>query len=176
MWCKVRDLWLTVAHIPGSENTIADKASRIFNDASEWQLDKTCFDNLAKMFGYPDIDMFSSRLNFQVKCYVSWEPDPNVYAVDAFTLDWGEYFSYMFPPFSVIPQVLQMIEEDLAKVLIVPQWETQAWYSKLARLLLAKPVLLPQASNIVNLLFNPEKKHPLWKKLCLMGCLLSGNP
>ncbi|XP_068680072.1 uncharacterized protein [Montipora foliosa] len=177
LWCKVRDLWLTVAHIPGSENTIADKASRIFNDASEWQLDKTCFDNLAKMFGYPDIDMFSSRLNFQVKCYVFWEPDPNAYAVDAFTLDWGEYFSYMFPPFRVIPQVLQKIEEEQAKVfLIVPQWETQAWYPKLARMLVAKPVLLPQSSNIVNLPFNPAKKHPLWKKLRLMGCLLSGNP
>ena len=95
--------------------------------------------------------MFSSRLNFQVKCYVSWEPDPNAYAVDTFTLDWGEYFSYMSPPFSVIPQVLQKIEEDQAKVLlIVPQWETQAWYPKLARLLVAKPVLLPQASNIVS--------------------------
>ena len=145
LWCKERDLWFTVAHIPGVENTIADKASQIFNDTSEWQLDKPCFYKLRKFFGKPDIDMFSSRMNFQIERYVPWEPDPQAYAVYAFTLNWKEYFNYMFPPFGIIPQVLQKIKEDQAKaVLIVPQWETQAWYPKLARLLVARPVILPK--------------------------------
>lgn len=149
----------------------------IFNDTSEWQLDKSRFYKLREFFGTLDIDMFCSRLNFQIERYVSWEPNPLAYAVDAFTLNWKEYFGYMFPFFSVIPQVLQKIEEDQAKaVLIVPQWETQAWYSKLARLLVARPVILPKTLNIVKLPFSTEKQHPLGEKLRLMGCLLSGNP
>lgn len=101
LWCIERDLWLRLAHIPGVENATTDKASRIFNDTSEWQLDQSCFYKLREFFGTPDIDTFSSRLNFQIERYVSWVPVPQ-----AFTLTWKEYFSYMFPPLSVIPQVL----------------------------------------------------------------------
>ena len=40
-WCQDRDLWLTMTHLPGRENTEADKASRIFHDDGEWSLQIT---------------------------------------------------------------------------------------------------------------------------------------
>ena len=62
-----------------------------------------------------------------------------------------------------------------ATITLYTDASNQGW-AKFTTFLVARPVLLPQASNIVNLPFNPETKHPLWKKLRLMGCLLSGNP
>ena len=43
---------------------------------------------------------FASRLNAKVKKFVSWRPDPEACAVDAFTFDWGTQLNYAFPPFS----------------------------------------------------------------------------
>ena len=43
---------------------------------------------------------FASQLNAKVKKFVSWRPDPEACAVDAFTFDWGTQLNYAFPPFS----------------------------------------------------------------------------
>ncbi len=114
MWCISKGIWLTPAHIPGVDNVEADLASRVFNDKTEWQLDKSIFAHLVSIFGKPDIDMFASRLNNQIKPFVSWAPDPEAVAADAFTLNWDNKFMYIFPPFSIIPRILQKIEADRA--------------------------------------------------------------
>ena len=176
-WCIERQIWLTATHIPGKENTVADKASRVFNDRTEWQLNQNLFKQITKVYGHPEIDMFAFRINFQMKPYMSWGPDPHAVAVNAFTLDWGKYFLYAFPPFSVISQVLQKVEQDQAEtILVVPQWPTQAWYPKLLKLLIANPILVPPDNNNLRLPFNPDKLHPLGGQLSLMACRLSGRP
>ena len=38
-WCNTRNLWLTVARIPGFENCEADHESRHINLDTEWKLD-----------------------------------------------------------------------------------------------------------------------------------------
>ena len=132
--------------------------------------------DIFSLFGKPDLDLFASRLNHQLTCYVSWIPDPNAVGVDAFTLDWGIQYNHVFPPFSLIPQVLQKVEEDQAEVILVaPHWPTQSWFPKLTRLLVQFPVLLPSRPNIVHLPFNSGKEHPLGVKLLLMACHLSGK-
>ena len=175
-WCKDREIWITPAHIPGVENTEADLASRVFNDQTEWKLDPQVLTDIFTLFGRPVLDLFASRLNYQLLRYVSWIPDPNAVGVDAFTLDWGTQYNYAFPPFSLIPQVLQKLEEDQAEMLLVaPHWPTQFWFPKLTRLLVHTPVLLPSQLNIVHLPFNPGKAHPLRERLLLMACHLSGK-
>ena len=137
LWCIDRGIWLTPAHIPGVDNVKADMASRVFNDKTEWQLEKSVFTQIVSVFGKPDIDMFASRLNYQFKPFVSWVPDPEAMAADAFTLNWKNQFIYVFPPFSIIPRILQKIEEDQARALmIVPMWATQPWFPKLTRMLI----------------------------------------
>ena len=176
LWCKDRDIWITPAHIPGVENIEADSASRVFNDKTEWKLDQPVVSEIFSLFGKPDLDLFASRLNHQLSRYVSWIPDPNAVGVDAFTLDWGTQYNYAFPPFSLISQVLQKVEEDQAEaIMIAPHWPTQSWFPKLTRLLVQTPVLLPNRPNIVHLPFNPGKEHPLGAKLLLMACHLSGK-
>ena len=53
------------------------------------------------------IDLFASRLNAQIPRYVSWRPEPQCVAVDAFSIQWGNEVFYAFPPFALIPRVLQ---------------------------------------------------------------------
>jgi len=103
---KKKGIWISISHIPGIDNEIADKASQVFNDQTEWKLDENIFSRIANILGVPDVDMFASRLNYQVLPYVAWRPDPQAIAKDAFTINWSDYsLIYVFPPFSMIPLV-----------------------------------------------------------------------
>ena len=104
LWCKDKGIWISISHIPGIDNEIADKASQVFNDQTEWKLDANIFSRITNILGVPDVDMFASRLNYQVLPYVAWRPDPRAIAIDAFTINWSGYsLIYAFPPFSMIP-------------------------------------------------------------------------
>ena len=71
-WAYERRMWLSVAHIPGKNNTVADLHSREFDYELEWMLHKSIFRKLVTHF--PDLenasDLFASRLNAQLDRYV----------------------------------------------------------------------------------------------------------
>ena len=43
LWCIDKGIWPSAAHLPGSQNIQADRASRIFHDQTEWKLDQDIF-------------------------------------------------------------------------------------------------------------------------------------
>ena len=88
-----------------------DRQSRLDHDNTEWQLNPLAFQELVQLWGNPGIDLFASRLNYQVKPYISWKRDPEAIAVDAFSIPWDTEF-YAFPPFSLIGQVLAKIQGE----------------------------------------------------------------
>ena len=49
-----------------------------------------------RKFGGCDVDLFASRVNAQLKSYVSWRPDPDAMDVDAFTLNWSSFRAFCF--------------------------------------------------------------------------------
>ena len=135
LWCEQRCIWLTVAHIPGVENVLADYKSRHFSDNVEWMLNPKIFGKICQRFGLPQVDLFASRLNKQVELYVSWLPDPGSIAVDAFSIPWTNMFFYAFPPFSCIAHCIQKIlQEGASGILVVPMWPTQPWWARLNNL------------------------------------------
>ena len=172
-WCIARCMWLSSTHIPGVDNVEADKESRLFDDKTEWQLNRTAFDYCRELWGQPDIDLFASRLNHQFKPYISWHPDPEAHAVDAFSISWRNSFVYAFPPFRLISRVLKKIKEDEATaILIAPDWSTQPWFSVLRSLKTAEPLLLPNSKTLLTLPGQPSRIHPLYPKLRLKAYLL----
>ena len=176
LWCKDRKIWLTVTHIPGIDNVDADKESRIFNDKTEWKLDSTILKSITEILGCPTIDLFASRLNAQFTRFVSWRPDPNAIAVDAFTYCWSNELNYIFPPFSLITRVLKKLSEDQAQaILIVPYWPTQPWFATMLHMMVLPPIILPKRKRLLQLPFNLESVHPLAHKMKLMACRLSGK-
>ena len=175
-WCIERKIWLSATHIAGVTNEVADKASREFNDHTEWKLNPCVFKELVNVWGMPDVDMFASHTNFQVKPYVAWKSDPEAMAIDAFTLNWQNYFVYCFPPFSLIAQVLRKVkEEGVRAIMVVPVWRTQAWYPRLETMMCGDPIYLHRGRTLLQLPHAPNTVHPLWPKLRMMACLLSGR-
>ena len=114
-WCLIRNIWVSISHIPMEINVTADQASRVFDDSTEWKLNVDVFNRIVT----PTIDMFASRLNHQLTPFVSWLPDPQAMAIDAFTLDWTNHFLRAFPSFSILPQFLQKLEMDQAQVILI---------------------------------------------------------
>ena len=128
-WAIARDIWLSAAYIPGDSNVVADFHSRCFHENKEWALKETVFALLKHTYGSAKIDLFASSTNAKMPLYISWLPDPNAYAVDAFTISWQDLKFYAFPPFSLIPRVLAKIIQDKATgILIIPKWTTQSWF------------------------------------------------
>ena len=70
-FCTENKLWVSPAHISGKDNIEADQQSRILEDATEWKLHQELFQKTADKFGKPDINLFASRINRQLKRYVS---------------------------------------------------------------------------------------------------------
>jgi len=179
LWCKERDLSLIISHIPGKLNVNADRSSRHnLHDDTEWSLDNYNFNNLVDLWGKPDVDLFATRLNAQLPCYVAWKPDPGAVAIDAFTINWSEYnLIYCFPPFSIIGRVLQKITQSHVKAIVVlPDWPTQFWYPLLQKMLLTTPIKIQLEKTSLTLPHDNTKIHPLYPKLRLIGCLVSSKP
>ena len=77
-------IWLTAAHIPGKDNTVADKKScKIRKETGETHNAIVFQDAIAKLGITPDIDLFASKLNYNCKPYIFYHPDPEAYAVNA---------------------------------------------------------------------------------------------
>jgi hypothetical protein len=101
------------------KNMLADFKSRKLNDQLEWKLNQI-FNKLCAIWQLPGIDLFASRLNFQVEQFCSWKPDPQSEFVNAFTVNWGKfYFIYLFPPFSLLNRCIRKIKTDKASGMII---------------------------------------------------------
>ena len=58
-------------------------------------LNMTYFQQIEKIWGEADIDLFADRLTTQKKVYVSWKPDPKALTTDAFTMQWADQNMYI---------------------------------------------------------------------------------
>ena len=176
-WCILHGVWLTVSHIPGKCNTEADRESKLSRKETEWCLDRSIYSAvIQKLDVIPDIDLFASRLNHQLKPYIAYRPYPGALAVNAFHISWKEYTFYAFPPFCIIQRVLQKINIDQATgIIIVPNWPTQTWWPYLMSMLINYPIILPRKTRTLFLPEQPQEIHQLHKKLELLACYLSGT-
>ena len=130
VWAIERNIWLSATHFPGTQNVIADRKSRVFNDNTEWMLEHSVFISITRYFGVPDIDLFAPRLNSQLSAYVSWQPDPYAKSIDAFSIDCYQFkLLYAFSPFSMINNCLQKLDmTSTPGLFILPLWPTQPWF------------------------------------------------
>lgn len=119
--------------------------------------------------------MFASRINHQFKPYVASGPDPEAFAINAFHMTWTQFAFYALPPFSIIMQVLQKIQDNqITRILVTPYWPTQIWCPKAMNMLAQRPVALPKAKDLLSLPNQPNEIHPMYPKLRLLICHLSG--
>ena len=166
MWCYDNNNWISAAHLPGKTNTTADKASRSIHDNMEWKLNPDIFKQICEIYDKPTIDLFASRLNFQIKPYMSWKPDPEAYAIDALSENWKDFYFYAFPPFNLIGKVLHKIElEGSTGILVVPEWHTQTWWPKFKQMCINEPLVLYRKNHVLSHHRRHESELPRMKLL-----------
>ena len=165
-WALEKNIWITIAHIPGVENIEADWESRNFHDDTEWELSAEIFQIICKKFGTPQMDLFASRLNHKLDKYVAWKPDPNAWEIDAYTFSWEGMYAYCFPPFCQIPRIIQKALADGAQLLlVVPLFYTRAWYTIWKKHISKEIYSFKMTNENVFLSFRRNKVHPMANKL-----------
>ena len=149
--CFNHNIQLLVKHIPGRFNTLADQMSRVDKPIStEWSLNQEMANKIFQIMDFPSIDLFATRLNQRLPFYVSPIPDQKALSIDALSMDWIGIHAYAFPPFHLIPAVINKIRLSQCKiVLIAPLWPDRPWFPELLSLLVSPPVSLPVIPNLL---------------------------
>ena len=146
------------------------------NSSSEWILNKPIFQKLLQALGPVDVDLFESRLCHQIPRNISWQPDPHVFMVRAFQINWTHLKAYAFPRFALIGRALaKVMREEYTLIIITPVWPSQPCYTQLLRLSIQDPIFTPP---FPNLLTDPnQNQHQLCQNqiLTLAAWKVSGN-
>ena len=129
---QMKNMWLSVTHIPGVLNVEADKESRYFQEAAEWGLRPELVKEIERRWGLPQIDLFATNRNAIVRRYASWGPDPDAEMIDSFQENWNRFDSvYCFPPTPLVGRVLQKLIMDRCRgIVVLPFWPAASWYNR----------------------------------------------
>ena len=123
---------------------------------------------------YPDIDLFASRLNTLLLRFFSYRSDPFAEVTNAFLISWEDNTFKCFPLFVCIAKILQKVSVDKATgLLVLPNWPTQILFPFLMDMLITEPFIIPPSINQLELPSNMKKTQPLWRRLELIGCMVS---
>ena len=98
----------------------------------------------------------------------SYNLESEAIGIDAFSYRWSNEIFY------AEAEIAEIEAEIATWVLIVPLFTTQSWFTRLLRLLIYEPLLLPKSNT--SLYFPCRRKTmPTLPKVALMACLVSGN-
>ena len=168
-WAIHRKLWITATYIPSKSNE-ADAPSRLKVSESEWQLNPLIFSEICNKFDFqPEIDLMATRINTQLKKFVSFKNDPDAFFIDAFHIDWNHYAFYVFPPYNLVLQTLNKIINDKAEGLIViPRWKSQPFYSLAMRIRIGSPLIFFHREGLLTLPGDPGRKPKIKTHLMIL--------
>ena len=138
-------------------------------------LQLTICQEIWKVLGTPQVDLFATALNHRLPRYMSPCPDPQALEVDAMYQRWDNLEAYAFPPLPLLRQVLLKLRLSNCKmILVAPCWPRQPWFTDLLDHLVGHPIALPDRED---LLFQPGLNvlHPNPRRLRLHAWLLYGG-
>jgi hypothetical protein len=175
-WCLKRGISLKAIHIPGTENVLADKLSRVFVDPTSWEIHPRMVNLVFQVLGRPMMDLFASTGNQKLPCFCSRYPEAEAYHTNALDLNWRRVWGYAYPPLALLPMVIQKIRQDGATIiLLAPFWPKRSYYPDLLDLLIDFPCYLQPFPEMLS---QDRRKlvHPDPKVFSLVAWKLSGVP
>ncbi|KAF7245960.1 Enzymatic polyprotein [Varanus komodoensis] len=104
-WCIPRNITLVAVHLAGTENVEADTLSRQMSTTHEWELDKQLCEELFRLWGYPDVDLFATQQNSLCALYCSRAGVGPGSMGDALMVPWSNMTFYAFPPIPLLTRV-----------------------------------------------------------------------
>ena len=168
-FCLLRGISIKASYLEGRRNVRADALSRRSRDHC-YSLPSHLFLHFCSHFNIsPLIDLFASRENAKLNCYISDGPDPQAIGFDAFCTIWPNCI-YAFPPVVLIDKFISCFKQlpDMEGLLIVPFWPGQPYFSTLLSIIIDIPVLF-SASLLEGTAAAPK---PLSK---LLACVISSR-
>ena len=81
---------IIVEYLPSPPNKVTNLKSRRKVDSSEWVLCRHAFCNLYLKLETQPVDLFASRLSYQLALYVAWKPDPYSITEEAISIPWTQ--------------------------------------------------------------------------------------
>ena len=135
-WCDRKAITLVPVHLPGVHNIQADSLSRVGQTLNTgWTMAMELLRPVFAKWGEPQVDLFATFANRWLIKFVSPYPDPRAEWTDAMSVPWdnGRGLLYAFPPFKMVPQVLQKIAQSpgVRVILIAPLQQAAAWFPEL---------------------------------------------
>ena len=125
---------ISIAHIQGCFNVLADQLSRGVELSTEWSLATKDFQRILKWNPLLQVDLFATSLNNQLHTFISPCPDSKAAAVDAISTSWDQWkHLYLFPPTNLISKALAKLMSTPFKsaVLVTPETPTRPWFMAL---------------------------------------------
>ena len=189
-FCDRKGIRLVPVHLPGSRNIQADALSRVGQTlATEWAINGQLLHPVFSAWGTPVIDLFATFANRKLPVFASPFPDQRAKYVDAMSVPWsGMGMVYAFPPFKMLPAVLNKIRRshNLSVILIAPRLMSASWMPELLEQsccppipldghpLLTQEVRLPRG-HVETRHYRPSNLHAwlLWK-VCLSSSVTAG--
>jgi len=87
---------------------MADSLSGVQSQPNQWSLHQQVF-KILSLFSPRGTGSVYHPLHHQLPRFVSPFPDPWATAIDGLSLDWTDLDLYAFPPFPIMPKVLQRL-------------------------------------------------------------------
>ena len=160
---------LTISHIQGSFNVVADQLSRRTEMPSEWSLSTRDFQKILKQNPLLQVDLFATNLNNKFPAYIFPCPDSKAAAVDSLTFPWNKWkHLYLFPPTSLISRAVAKMTESTfeSAILITPDTPSRPWFMSLELQGIPSSPMIVQLQQVVvdHLVTQPQaSKLRVWK-------------
>ena len=152
LWADHNEVVISAQHIPGRLNVLAVRLSRQRQILpAEWSLAPAVASRCWKVWGRPHLDLFATEDNAKLPLFVSPYQDPTAWDTDALSLSWSGMWVYAFPPFALLPEVLQKVmTESCEMILVAPAWSGRSWFPLLLRLSSDHPRVLPCSARLLR--------------------------
>ena len=171
-WWDRKAITLVPVHLPGVHNIQADSLSRVGQTlTTEWTMAMERLQPVFAKWGEPQVDLFATFANRRLIKFVLPYPDSRAEWTDAMSMPWdnGRGLLYVFPPFKMIPQVLQKIAQSPGvRVILIAQLQPAAsWFPELMDLSQKDPI--PLFVEGQDLLTQDVLTGDGWPKLVTSG-------
>ena len=169
-FCARSHIVLLPKYIPTDLNVLADRLSRMNTPAlSEWKLHTEVFQSLCQKFFHPQVDLFATRWNHQLRKFISPCPDTRASQVDAMQADWSQYEAiYLFPPPKLLGKIIPKLQAFKGRAIVVAPFNKLAPHIvSLNELAKFPPYRIPLRRDLLSQGINSVFFHPEPQKLNL---------